>query len=196
VGYDLLAGIAFACLTPLVLLGFVVFWLVNAKDHEELAALWRRYAAARGLAFVEPEGEWPNRTSPAIAWTCAGAHLCISRRGREARVRTRLTVRPSGALLGVLSVVVDGAGGVAIQQRPPGLAARLLTDHVRRLLLGFRQQGRVTLTYRRGRVAVEWAGGEQNDARLDEARDLGAALARAVDEGFAAAALVSTKPAA
>ena len=67
-GYDLLAGLFFVLMTPLVLAGFVLFWVVNARDHDELAACWRGYARQRGLEFVEPAGEWPNRSAPAIHW--------------------------------------------------------------------------------------------------------------------------------
>src|SRR5438128_630208 len=111
VGYDLLAGILFVAITPLVIAGFIVFWMVNANDHEELAEIWRTYARKRGLAFAEPKGTWPNRTSPAITWSeDNGTELRISALGREAKVRTRLTVRPRGTLLGALSIVIAEGG--------------------------------------------------------------------------------------
>ena len=65
VGYDLLVAVTFVVMTPVVIVGFIVFWTVNARDHKDLAAVWRGYANKRGLGFVEPEGSWPNRTAPA-----------------------------------------------------------------------------------------------------------------------------------
>lgn len=196
-GYDLLAAILFVAITPVVIVGFVVFWMVNAQDHEELAAEWRAYAKKRGLGFVEPEGDWPNRTAPAITWTEGDAELRLSALGREAKVRTRLTIRPRSTLLGVLSVVIaeGGAGHIDMRERPAGFAQRVLTTRVKRVLLGFRQRDRIVFAYRRGRVILEWPGGEKNDARLDDARRAGTELARAIDEEFAGAALVR-KPAA
>jgi hypothetical protein len=197
VGYDLLAAIFFVAITPVVIAGFVIFWIVNARDHEELARAWRGYAAKRGLAFVEPTGEWPNRTPPAMTWTDGSSELRLSALGREATVRTRLTVRPRSALLGVLTVVIaeGGAGTIAMRERPNGFSQRLLTPHVERVLRGFRQRDRITFSYRRGRVILEWPGGEQNDARLDEARRVGAEIARAIEDEFVATAAVR-KPAA
>ena len=166
-GYDLLAAVFFIVMTPAVIAGFALFWVVNARDREELASRWREYAARRGLDFVEAQGDWPNRTAPAIEWKDADATVQITAVGREARVRTRLVVRPRGALLGTLAVSIDGggAGAIAVRARPEGLAPRIFSERVRRAILGFRQRDRVTLVYRRGRVIVEWPGGEQNDAR-------------------------------
>jgi hypothetical protein len=195
VGYDILVAATLVVVTPMVFAGFVLFWIVNARDHEELAALWRGYARKRGLAFVEPEGAWPNRTAPAIAWSNDLAELSITSVGREATVHTRLVIRPRGTLLGTLAMVVDvaGAADVGMSERPVGFARRIVSDDVRRMLLGFRQRDRVTVRYRRGRIIVEWPGGERNDARLDEARRLGEALARSVDREFHATALAAVR---
>ena len=190
-GYDLIAAAFAVVLTPFVILGFILFWVVNARDHEELAASWRAYAMKRGLDFHEPEGEWPNRTSPAIAWRDGDADLRICALGREAKVRTRLVVRPGATLLGKVALSIDGSGAgddVHVREHPPGLARRILSERVRRLLLGLRQRDRVMLTYRRGRITVEWPGGEQNEARLDDARNVGEELARTIDEEFRATA--------
>ena len=90
-----------------------------------------------------------------------------------------------------------GAGDVELRERPAGFTQRVVTEAVRRMLLGFRQRDRVTLRYRRGRITVEWPGGERNDARLDEARRLGEEMARTVDREFRATALAAVrKPAA
>jgi hypothetical protein len=197
VGYDLLAAIGFVVLTPMVVVGFVIFWVINARDHEELARIWGRYAAARGLAFEGPAGEWPNRTSPALAWRHEGAELRLATVGREARVRTRLTVRPQSALLGTLVAISEpnDAGRFRSRERPRGFATRLMNDRVTRQLRGFQQRDRIVLSYRRGRVTVEWPGGELNDARLDEARRLGEELAAAIDAQFRAAAVHHEGPA-
>lgn len=196
-GYDLLAAVFFIAITPVVIAGFILFWLVNASDHEELAAHWRRYAARRSLRFVEPEGSWPNRTAPAITWSDGTTELRLTALGREAKVRTRLTVRPGSTLLGALTVVIaeGGAGHIDLRERPAGFAQRLLTAHVERVLLGFRQRDRISFAYRRGRVILEWPGGEQNDARLDDARRVGSEIARAVENEFTGTAL-ARKPAA
>lgn len=198
-GYDILVAITFVVMTPVVIAGFIVFWIVNARDHEELAALWRGYAKKRGLGFVEPEGDWPNRSAPAITWSDELAELRITTIGREASVRTRLVVRPRSTLLGTLAMVVGdaGAGDVELRERPAGFRHRIVTQEVRRVLLGFRQRDRVVVRYRRGRIIVEWPGGERNDARLDEARRLGAEMARAVELEFRSTALAAVrKPAA
>lgn len=97
-----------------------------------------------------------------------------------------------------MSVVLaeGGAGHLdIIRERPVGFAQRLLTAHVTRLLLGFRQRDRITLSYRRGRVVVEWPGGEANDARLDEARRVGSEISSTIEHEFQGVAH-ARKPAA
>jgi hypothetical protein len=197
VGYDLLASVFFVFLTPVVIAGFCVFWMVNARDHEALASTWRAYARVRGLDFVAPEGEWPNRSSAAVAWKSGEAELRFTTVGREARIRTRLTVKPRETLLGSVVWVCDEAfaGRIRTEERPPGFAQRIVSAGVQRALLGLRQRDRVTLSYRRGRVTIEWPGGELNDARLDDARRLGEEVARAIAEEFRATARVA-RPAA
>lgn len=187
-GYELLAAVLLVAITPLVIAGFLLFWMVNANDHEELARTWRAFASARGLELVPPAGEWPNRTSPTIAWTEERADLRMTTVGREATVRTRLTVRPRGSLLGTLAVELAEHGAVptVVEERPARFGERILTERVMRMLLGFRQHDRVVVTYQRGRVLVEWPGGERNDARLDEAKRLGAEIARTIDDEFRA----------
>lgn len=199
-GYDLLAAVLFVAITPLVIAGFALFWVVNASDHEELARTWRAFARRRDLELIPPEGEWPNRTAPAIAWRCQQAELRITTVGREASVRTRLTVRPRGSLLGTLAMELaeHGSTPAIMSERPARFGERILTERVMRMLLGFRQQDRLVVTYRRGRVVVEWPGGERNDARLDEAMRLGAEIARTIDDEFRATETRATarKPAA
>lgn len=187
-GYDLLGAALFMLLTPVVIVGFVAYWVVAARDRAELEVRWRAYAAARALEYVAASGEWPNRTSPAIRWTCDPAELWLTTRGREAKRRTRLAVRPRGALLGSLVATTEGAapGTLRTRERPAKFSDRLLPQEVTRRLLGFAQGERVTISYLRGRLSIEWPGGELNDARLDEARRLGELMARAMDSAFQA----------
>ena len=185
-GYDLLAAIFFVLMTPFVLAAFVAFWFVNARDHEELARSWGAYARARDLDFAPPEGEWPNRSAARISWASGDATLRITTVGREAKVRTRLVVRPRATLLGSLRWICEegAAPRVRTAERPTGFTERLVSERVRRALLELRQRDRVTLSYRRGMLTVEWQGGERNAARLDAARRLGEALAERVAEEF------------
>jgi hypothetical protein len=188
VGYDLLAAVFFVAITPFVVAGFIAFWVVNAADHEALARTWSAYAKRRGLALTPPAGEWPNRSAPAITWSEGQADLTITTVGREATVRTRLTVRPRGSLLGTLAMELPAHGitPARMTERPARFGQRILTERVMRMLLGFRQHDRLVVTYRRGRVVVEWPGGEQSDARLDEARRLGSELAHTIEDEFRA----------
>lgn len=189
VGYDLIAGIGFALLTPLVVVGFVIFWVVTARDREEHASFFESYARSRGLAFEPAQGEWPNRTSTTITWTNqAGAEMRLSVLGREAKAKTRLTVRPKETLFGELVAAPDPEtyAKLLLRERPKGLADRVLDARVRRAILGFCQRDRVVVAYRRGRFFLEWPGRELNDARLDAARLVGDELAVAIEDAFAA----------
>jgi hypothetical protein len=183
-GYDLLAGILFVLTLPLVLGGFVLFWIMTNHRRSALEEAWAAYAASRGLELVPADGEWPNRTNPAIGWTSGDARFRLAVRGREKHVATRLEIRPKAALVGTAVISPDGGASFRVHERPSGIAARLLDDDVRRALLAFRQGDEVVLTYRRGKIVLTWPGGETNDARLDEARRLGDALATAVDGAF------------
>lgn len=190
-GYDLIAGILAVALTPFVLLGFAVFWMVNARDHEEHSASFAAYAGARGLHFAPPEGAWPNRTSAAVTWKHESASMRFSVIGRESKTKTRLTIRPRNALLGTLVASAnESRTELRTTARPAGFAKRVLTPEITRALLGFSQRDKVVLTYRRGRFLLEWPGRELNDARLDAARVVGEAIVRAVDEEFASVASV------
>jgi len=191
VGYDLLAAAFFVLLTPIVLVGFVAFWVVTARDREEHGAFLEGYARARGLAFLPAAGEWPNRTSAAVEWSEGGVRMRLSVLGREARAKTRLTIRPRSTLLGALVATPDvetRAFVRTLRERPAKFGERILDERVTRALLGFCQRDRVVLTYRRGRVLLDWPGRETNDARLDQARLVASEIARAVDAKFRAAA--------
>ncbi len=177
-----IVGILFmvVVVTPFVGLAFAGFYWSRARDRERLAGVWQSYARGRGLAFGAPSGEWPNRTSPSIRWTEDGIAYRIEARGAETNVSTRVVARPAVAIFGELFVtrpdgeaaLREGAAPLGsrliVRTHPAGLAARVLTDDVKRALLGF-DLGSLSLVYRRGEVSLGWAGGEENDARLDEA---------------------------
>ncbi len=198
-GYDLLAVLLLAALFPLVVLGFIGFWIMTSRDREVVADVWARYAARHELAYEPPVGAWPNRTAPVITWREGNVAYRLEPLGREAHSRTRLTIRPTVKLLGrvVVAPRADVSGpsraslddhvflaSYRVTEQPVGLARRILTGPVRRALLGFRQADSVTLGYRRGAAFLEWPGGEVNDARLDEARGVGARIATALEEAF------------
>jgi hypothetical protein len=195
-----IVGILFmvVVVTPFVGLAFAGLYWSRARDRERLAEVWRSYARGRGLAFGAPSGEWPNRTSPSIRWTEDGVAYRIEARGAETSVGTRVVARPTVAIFGELFVTrPDGEAApregaeplgsrLIVRTHPADLAARVLTDDVKRALLGF-DLGSLSLVYRRGEVSLGWAGGEENDARLDEAsavvRRVIRALAVAYDPG-------------
>lgn len=182
-GYDLLAAVLFVVLLPLVLGGFVLFWLLTNRRRDALEERWAEYAATRGLDLVPAEGEWPNRTNPAMTWTVGSTRFRLGVRGRERHVATRLEIRPEGALAGT-AVFSPASGTFRVKERPTGMVDRLLDERARRALLAFPQGDEVVVTYRRGKIVLMWPGGETNDARLDEARRLGEALAGAVEDAF------------
>lgn len=187
-GYDLLAGLLFVALTPLVVLAFVVTWIMTHDRRSEVEEIWERYATSRALRFVAAEGEWPNRTNPSILWETDGLLFRLVLRGREAHVATRIEVRPRGTILG--TAVISPSDGVTFRtfEKPEGTARRLFGDEARKALLAFWQGDDVSVTYRRGLLVVAWAGGETNDARLDEARQVAARIASSVEDGFERAA--------
>jgi hypothetical protein len=191
-----IVGILFmvVVVTPIVGLAFAGFYWSRARDRERLAGVWKSYARGRGLSFGAPSGVWPNRTSPSVRWTEDGVAYRIEARGAEADVTTHIVARPPVAVLGEIFVTRPGgeaaskAGseplGVRLVARahPAALGARVLTEDVKRALQGF-DLGSLSLIYRRGEVSLAWAGGEENDARLDE----GSALVRRVVSALAVA---------
>jgi len=170
---------AFAFVTPVVVLGFIAFYWKRTRGDDRVAVAWQAYARRRRFTYSEPSGTWPNRTSPRIAWSEDGNDYRIEARGAEAIATTRVVARPAVAALG--EIVVTRAGGEAgrkegstalghrlvLWAHPAGFAERILTSEVKRALLGFEP---ASLFYRCGEVSLDWAGGEENDARLDEAR--------------------------
>jgi hypothetical protein len=191
-----IVGILFmlVVVTPMVGLAFGGLYWSRARDRERLAGAWQSYARGRGMSFGSPSGEWPNRTPPCVRWTEGGVHYRIEARGAEANVITRVVARPAVAAFGEILVTrPDGeaastAGSeplgarLVVRTHPAALAARVFTDDVKRAVLGF-DLGSLSLIYRRGEVSLAWAGGEENDARLDEA----SAVVRRVVSALAAA---------
>jgi hypothetical protein len=106
-------------------------------------------------------------------------------RGKEAYVVTRVVAWPDVKVLGVVLVMVDDG---RIEFARVRVAQRLLTREVRRRLLGFSQGQPVAFSFRRGRLLIEWAGRETNDARIDEAEQVLTVAVRALREAFVAAA--------
>lgn len=190
-GYDLFGGLFFAALTPLVILGFVVFWVMTHRERAVVEDNWETYAAKRGREYFPARGEWPNRSSPGVRWVRDSVAYELTAVGVEAGARTRMSGKPRERLLGSFMVRFEGAA-LIVTETHRGLAARVLDaagssaepGAARRALLGFRQMDDVTLRYRRGRIALEWPGRETNDARLDEASRVIEALVAAVDAAF------------
>ena len=202
-GYDLIGGLLFLVLAPLVILGFIAFWKMTNLERAEIERTWEMYAANREREYVPARGEWPNRTSPSIRWRRDDIDFALSLVGLEADARTRVSARPHGRLLGSFEVLTSTTrsdeSGVrfadaafsqtfVVSERPAGVAARVLNEGARRALLGFRQGDDVALRYRRGRLILEWPGRESNDARLDEAERVLRELVRGVDTAFLDAA--------
>lgn len=183
-GYDLLAAIGFVLLTPLVIAGFAAFWFLTHHERTTLERDWRAFAERRDRTYEEAEGEWPNRTSPAVTWTNDGVRYRLESRGREARVWTRLYAWPDVKVLGVVGVRARG-GRIAV--RSIRVARGVLTPELSRRLVAFSQGEEVTFSYRRGRLLVEWPGRESNDARIDEAERVLEAAVSSLRESFVGA---------
>jgi hypothetical protein len=194
-GPEIFVIFALGMMGPLALLGLVASWLLTASDRTRVEVLWERYARRRGLTFVPAAGQWPNRTAPGVRWLEGDARYTIEARGDEALVSTRVVARPSVAVFGSFVLrpaapkdrsarvtgdpMIDARFDVA--SRPEALAARLLTPEVKRALVGFDVGSSGSLTYERGDVKLVWSGGEENDARLDEAREVVRRVVRALD---------------
>ncbi len=206
-GYEILVALFMTVIVPLVVLGFIAFWAMTNRERAIIEDTWRSYALARHREYVPARGEWPNRTSPSVRWSSDDLRIELSVVGAEANARTRLVAWPRGKLLGNFVVGQKdrhrgGTGGItdlafqstfSVTERPHGLAARVLDDRARRALLGFWQHDDVVLTYRRGKLILDWPGRESNDARLDEATRVIRELARGVDDAFEHAARVEDR---
>src|SRR5690606_24695954 len=120
-------------LLPLVLLGFVVFCAMTARERRLIEDHWETYAARRRREYVPARGEWPNRTSPSVLWKASDVRYELSVIGVERNARTRLVAWPHEGLLGRFVVAArsrvknDGATGLddaffesafAVSERP------------------------------------------------------------------------------
>lgn len=180
---------------PLVFAALVVSWWLTSLKRDRVESAWAVYAARRGMAFVPAAGEWPNRTAPLVHWSEGRAQYRIEARGAEDFVLTGVVARPSVAVFGKLTVRPPGprsarvalTGDPLIDTRfevlaqPRELAPQVLTVAVTRALLGFDFGSRGSLSYERGDVKLWWAGGEENGARLDEARGVVRQVVQALD---------------
>jgi len=169
---------------PLFLVGFVVYWWATHVGRNRIADIWAAYARRRGFEFVPAEGEWPNRSAPAVRWREGQAEYRIEARGTEAFVSTAVVAelaKPMDGELVLRRATAADAGSertgdplldarYAIRAEPRDLAPRLLTEDVKRALVGFDVGAGGSLAYQRGQVKLSWSGAEENDARLDEAR--------------------------
>jgi hypothetical protein len=186
VGYDLFGALFFSALTPLVILGFIIFWVMTNQERALVEDNWESYANRRSREYFPARGEWPNRISPGVRWTADFVTYELTAVGVEANARTRISGKPRERLLGSFALRFEGAE-LIVTESHAGLAARVLEGAGRRALLGFRQRDDVTVRYRRGRIALEWPGRETNDARLDEASRVVTTLVAGVEDAFQAA---------
>jgi hypothetical protein len=182
---EFLALAGFALVLGAVLTAFAASWWSDARGLTHLERAWESYARRRGVAFAPPSGEWPTRSPPILYWEEGdGVRYRIEARGREAVTRTILVARPALAVFGELVVrrpIVAAAddmgwapldGRLVVRARPAQFAERVLTQDVKRALCGFDLGGDLSLVYAKGDVVLGWSGGEANEARLDEAREV------------------------
>lgn len=184
-GHELLMAFGIFIATPVVVSGFIAFWMMTNHERQALEDHWRAFAEKRAREYEPAEGEWPNRTSPAVTWMADGVRYRLEARGKEGGALTRLVAWPDVKVLGVVQVKVDD-GRIAFTR--VRVAQRLLTHEVRRRLLGFSQGQPVAFSFRRGRLLIEWAGRETNDPRIDEAEQVLAVAVRALRDAFVSAA--------
>lgn len=200
-GYEILAlGFVFG-LFPMVVLGFIAFWVMTHQERSALEDTWRGYASARSREYVGARGDWPNRSSPRVRWSANDRRYELSVVGVEATARTQLETWPRGRVLGDFRAAartedapassrraIDAhfESAFAVTERPKGLARRVLDSPAHKALLGFRQRDAVVLRYARGRLMLSWPGREGNDARIDEAERVLHEVARAVEDAFRA----------
>ena len=194
---------SFGFVTPIVVLGFIAFYWRRTRGDDRVAVAWQAYARRRRFTYSEPSGTWPNRTSPGIEWSEDGNDYRIEARGAEAIATTRVVARPAVAVLGEILVTrASGEAGrkdgatplghrLVVWAHPAALADRIFTSEVKRALLGFEP---ASLFYRRGEVALDWPGGEENDARLDEARAVVRRIVRALAATHPAAPPCDSEP--
>ncbi len=197
-GYDILA-IGMTLLSVVAAILFIVIRnRLRRGDEGHVSSLWAKYARAHGWSFVAPDGEWPNRSVPRLLAANGDLQIVLVREGEQ--VVTRMELRPRESLLGRMHVTTEASiaklpqvvltddtldPAFTVFSKPPQLAEAVLTPEVARALSGFRMGGALSFEYERGRIVLEWKGGERNGARLDEARAVAAAIDRAMSAAFA-----------
>lgn len=200
VGLEVLALLVMTIALPFVAVGFAVHYRARGLEKARFESAWESFSRARGYRFVPASGEWPNVTSARVEWEePSGAKMRLEAVLREGALSTRLTARPSALLLGrALVSTREGrramprctTGDAAFDavfvtsERPAGFVSRVLSADVRRALLAFRMGKYLALRYRRGDLSLVWDDGEENPARLDEARALLSTCTAAVEEAF------------
>ena len=199
-GYDILFS-ALVIVSIIVAILLVVARDRGRRSHEvEVGRTWATYAKEHGLSFVAAEGEWPNRSVPRVV--SPEAELMLVRDGE--RILTRLERKPHETMLGRLIVTTDPAAGsglprvtlskdtldfaLSVFAKPASLAEAVLTRDVARAIDAFRMGGSLHFEYDRARIIIEWANGERNGARLDEAFSLAELACGVMEKAFARAA--------
>jgi hypothetical protein len=167
VGYDLIGAVLFAALTPLVVLGFIAFWVFTNRERARIEDAWETYAAKHTREYFPAHGEWPNRKSPGVRWIQNSITYELTVIGIEGGARTRIMARPSHRIDGNFTLRFDD---------------ERLDANAKRALVGFGQHLDVTLKCRRGRLILEWPGREANEARLDEATSVVTKCVLAMDQ--------------
>lgn len=196
-GYDFLV-IALMVLSVVAAIVIVVARdRLRRRDEGGVSSVWAEYARANGFTFVAPSGEWPGRTVPRLVSADGELQIVLVREGET--VLTRMELRPHESLLGRLHVTTQSPApnlaqvslaqekldpALAVFSRPPQLAESVVTTDVARALSGFRMGGDLSFEYERGRIVLEWRGGERNGARLDEARRVLETIDRAMSAAF------------
>jgi hypothetical protein len=184
VGYDILLAVLCIAIVPLVLAGFVGYWIVTAHDRGALETAFAHYARSRRLELIPARGEWPNRSSPEVRWLDDGARYRLWVRGSEGKRTTSIEIQPAQAVLGRALISLASSAHWQVEEQPVGLAERVMGDTIRNALSAFRQGDAVRIELRRGRATLSWPGGECNETRLDEARALAFALSERLNAAF------------
>ena len=200
-GYDIFV-IALMVLSVIAAILFVVARdRLRRRDEGDVSSVWSDYARERGFTFVPPTGEWPNRSVPRLSARDGDLQVVLVREGEQ--VLTRMELRPRESLLGRMHVTTESSAAanlpevvlteevldpaLSVFSKPPQLAETVITSEVARALSGFRMGGDLSFEYERGRIVLEWKGGERNGARLDEARRVAEMIDRAMSAAFVGA---------
>ena len=196
-GYDILA----IALLLLSVTGGILFIVardrLRRRDEADVSSVWAEYARARGFTFVPAEGEWPNRSVPRLVSASGDLQVVLVREGEL--VVTRMELRPAESLLGRIHITTGESSAnlpavvladdlldpaLSVFSKPPHLAESVITKDVARALSGFRMGGALSFEYERGRIVLEWHGGERNGPRLDEANGVLSAMNAAMSSAF------------